>query len=116
MRHGIRCCDLDSGKLRSKISVERETLTKDSVGGQQSTWTRIYFAFAWIRPVSGFERVQAQKLEADITHDIFIRFTKDLKPQDRIIYNDRIMQIRAVLNVEERNQWLRIKADEGPVT
>ena len=66
-----------------------------------------------INPKSGAERVRGMQLEATITHSIFIRYTADIMPTDRVNFNGRLMQIRAVINIEERNRWLELACEEG---
>ena len=56
------------------------------------------------------------RLEANTTHRIFIRYRDDFDTSDRINYAGRLMQIRAVINIEENNKWLEIYADEGAKT
>lgn len=111
----MKCCDLNSGMLRHKITIERESLTTDIVGGQSSSWATLIEPFALVKPVSGTERYQAMKLEADVTHRIYIRYSSVISPTDRIIFNSREMQIRAIINIEERNKWLELHCVEGPV-
>lgn len=111
----MRCCDLTSGKLRHKITVERESTTTDIVGGQSSTWATLIEPFALVKPVTGTERYQAMKLETNITHRIYIRYVADIKTTDRIIFNSREMQIRSIIDLEERNKWLELHCVEGQV-
>lgn len=56
------------------------------------------------------------RIEANVTHRIFIRYRSDILTSDRINYNGRLMQIRALINIEERNRWIEIYADEGQAT
>lgn len=109
----MKCCDLTAGKLRSTINVQREQSVSDGAGGSTITWSTIATPRAYIKPMSGGERMQAMRLEANVTHRIFIRYRDDLKTSDRIEYKGRLMQIRALINLEERNRWIEIYADEG---
>lgn len=112
----MKCCDLTAGKLRHTITIEREQSTPDGAGGSYLTWTTVATPRAFIKPMSGGERLQAMRLEATVTHRIFIRYRDDLLTSDRINYNGRLMQIRALINLEERNRWIEIYADEGVAT
>lgn len=112
----MKCCDLNSGKLRRQITIEREQRVSDGAGGSTITWSTVATPRAFIKPMSGGERLQAMRLEATVTHRIFIRYRSDLLTSDRINYNGRLMQIRALINLEERNRWIEIYADEGEVT
>ncbi|MCK4957748.1 MAG: phage head closure protein [Planctomycetes bacterium] len=113
----MRCCDLTSGKLRHSITFERAVDTPDAGGGSGApTWTTIATTRAMIEPVSGRERQWSGRLEADVSHKVFIRYRAGLLPSDRINFGGRVMQIRALLNLEETNRWFEIQADEGPAT
>lgn len=112
----MNCCDLTAGKLRNVIDIERETETSLPGGGASVAWNVIASPRAYMKPMSGGERLQAMRLEASVTQRIFIRYRSDIKTSDRINYKGRLMQIRALINLEERNKWLEIYADEGQIT
>lgn len=88
----------------------------DNAGGQTITWQQHAVLRAWVKPMSGGERVQAMRLEATVTHRIYTRYTPGLLTSDRISFNGRTLQIRALIDIEERGQWLEILANEGVVT
>lgn len=112
----MKCCELFAGKLRTKITIERETSTPDSQGGQSLAWSTHATIKAYLKPMSGGERLQAMRLEANQTHRIYIRYRDDLLTTDRIVIGNRKFQIRALINIEERNKWIEIYADEGETT
>lgn len=109
----MKCCDLTAGKLRHVIDIERETKTPDGIGGSYLDWSVVASPRAYIKPMSGGERFHAMRIEANITHRIYIRYQTGLREGDRINFNGRLMQIRALINLEEKNRWLEIYADEG---
>lgn len=114
----MKCCDLTSGKLRHRVDIETKVKTPNGSGGSTLTWSAITASKirAFIKPISGNERLQGMRLESDVTHRVFMRYRDDFTAADRINYNGRLMQIRAVLNIEERNQWLELYVVEGPAT
>ena len=112
----MKCCDLTSGKLRNVIDIERPTTVPEPGGGSSVMWDTIASPRAYMKPMSGGERLQAMRLEASVTQRIFIRYRTDITTSDRINYKGRLMQIRALINLEERNKWLEIYADEGQIT
>ena len=112
----MRCCDLTAAKLRNVIDIEREVKTPLPGGGSSLSWSVIASPRAYMKPMSGGERLQAMRLDASVNQRIFIRYRDDITTSDRINYKGRLMQIRALINLEERNQWLEIYADEGQIT
>lgn len=112
----MKCCDITPGSLRNRIKIQRETYTPDGLGGGSKTWADYAEIRAFIKPTSGSERLYSMRLEANVTHRIFIRYRDDLKTSDRISYKGRFMQIRALINLEEANRFIEIYADEGVAT
>ena len=109
----MKCCDIYAGKLRNTIIIERETDTPNDSGGQDIVWAQYKKVKAFIKTKSGSERVRGMKLESPLTHSIFIRYTADILPTDRVNFSGRYMQIRAVINIEERNRWIELACEEG---
>jgi len=99
--------------LRHTISLEKPARIPDGCGGEVDGWIEELTAKAEIVPVSGHERLQSMRLEADVTHRVRMRYSAIVKPWHRIRFGDRYFNIRSVLNVEERNRWLELKAEEG---
>jgi len=112
----MKCCDITPGSLRNRIKIQRETFVADGFGGGTKTFTDFAELRAFIKPISGSERLYSQRLEANVTHRIFIRYRDDLNTTDRINYKGRLMQIRALINLEEANRFIEIYADEGVAT
>jgi len=110
----IRACD-----LRHRVVLEAEAPTPDGGGGQGDPWaaaTAVANLRACITPLSGHERLHAQQLEAGVTHRILLRYRPGVTAKQRLRFGDRVFNIRAVIDVEERNRWLEILAEEGVAT
>ena len=112
----MKCCDLTSGQMRNKITIQRKIETPDGGGGSVVVWSDVVTLWCKIKPVSGSERLQSMRLESDITQRIYTRYRDDFTAADRINYNGRLMQIKAIINIEEKDQWLEVYATEGQVT
>jgi SPP1 family predicted phage head-tail adaptor len=108
-----KCCDITAGMLRHTITIEDKSTTDDGCGGQDLAWDPVVTVRAAIKPASGAERLFAERLEASITHKLITRYKPEIKPWMRIKFGDRYFQIRAILNIEERNRFLEIHAQEG---
>jgi len=109
----MKCGEIHSGMLRHKISIEREDMADDDYGGQDRTFATLVNCYAFIKPTSGTERFLAEQVQAEVSHDITIRYFSGLLPKDIIVYNERRFNITAIINVEERNVWLILKCNEG---
>ena len=115
----MKCCDLTAGKLRHIIAFERKGRAPDGAGGSAVTWVTVATASdvrAWVKPTTGNERLMAQRTEANITHRIYARYRDDILTSDRINFGGRLMQVKAIINIEEMNRWIEIHAIEGEAT
>lgn len=112
----MKCCDLHAGALREPITIQRKVSVSDGMGGQAISWTDLATVRAHVKPLSGREALQAMQLQASITHRIYMRYRADLLPSDRLVMRGQPLQIRAILNMEMRNQWLEVSADSGVAT
>lgn len=113
------CADVRACDLRHRVALEAEAPAPDGGGGQGDPWaaaTTVATLRACITPLRGRERLQAQQLEAGVTHRILLRYRPGVTARQRLRYGARVFNIRAVINVEERNRWLEILAEEGVAT
>jgi SPP1 family predicted phage head-tail adaptor len=85
----------------------------DDIGGNSKIWVTNKNLKAFIKPMTGSERLHNQRLESKLSHRVFIRYISDILNTDRINYNGRHFQIRAIINIEERNKWLELHCEEG---
>ena len=109
----MKCCDLYSGMLRQSIIIEEEVKTKNDSGGHDIAWVTKLTTKAYIKPKSGYERLRGMQLESSVTHDVFIRYVPGVLAKQRINFNGRYFQIRAPLNLEEKNRWYQLLCEEG---
>ncbi len=112
----MKCCELNSGKLRHWITFERNLGEEDDGGGQAIDWQPVAKVRAWVKPISGNEIYRSGRLESNTTHRIYIRYRSGILPGDRINFEGRYMQVKAMLDLEELNRWHEIKAEEGVAT
>lgn len=108
----MKCCDLTAGKLRHKVRVMQESRTPDGQGGYVKVWEEFKSLQSFIKPVAGYESFLFDKTSGKITHKIYARFTSGLNASMRIYYRDRVFRVVAILNVEERDRWIEIQAEE----
>ena len=100
---------LRAGILRHKIIIERENITKDSLGDNISTWSKLHEVRASLQPITGSERFINHEQLNDEDTIIRIRYL-DITPKDRIIFNGFIYDVSKVLNLMERNRVLTLLA------
>ena len=112
----MKCCDMTAGALRHKVNIQREVVTPDGIGGRTITWHTIASPRCLLQPVRANESYRQGRLEHYITHKIILRYRSTFSTADRIEYNGRLMQIRGIVNVDERNMWMELAVEEGRPT
>lgn len=110
----LKICD-----LRHRITVQAENPTTGTGGGRGNPWaspTTVATVSACIEPLRGMERVRAMQIQDTTTHKITLRYRSGILPRHRIKFGTRLFNIHSVINVEERNRWIEIMAEEGGPT
>ncbi|MGD9538546.1 MAG: phage head closure protein [Alphaproteobacteria bacterium] len=104
------------GSLRERVRLEREVRTADTGGGAQTSWAPLDHAptvWARVEPLTGQELVQAMRLQARLTHKVTMRWRDDVTAAMRLVWGTRILNVRAVLNPDERRRYLELYCEEG---
>jgi len=55
----------------------------------------------------------ATQLDHRVTHKIMMRYDSGITSDMRIVFGSRTLQIQHYRNLEERDEWLEIFAEEG---
>lgn len=111
----MKCCDLNSGKLKEPVTFQRKTLTSDGAGGMTQTWATVSNAptRAYVLPISGSERYTSDRVEATVRLRLVVRYTTGLLESDRVQIRNKVHNIRFIDNIEFANKWLQIDVDGG---
>lgn len=86
------------GEFRHRLQLEQSATVPDGGGGYTISWNVIDTVWAVMAPIAGEERLLADALSGRVTHRITVRHRRDLKPSMRLRQDDRIFEIRAVLD------------------
>ena len=109
---------IGAGTLGRRIKIQRPSTVKDSLGAPSRSWINVATVWADIQPLSGRESVIANRISAEITHQITVRYqTVFDNPQQvaqmRVLYKSRIFNIHSALNEDERRTQLILLVSEG---
>ena len=106
-----------AGNLRHTIAIQEETQTSDGMGGYTTSWSDVSGmgsvpAAVW--PLKATERLDAMKLEHQLTHRIRIRYRSGIDASMRIYWSDKskTFNIISIINPDERNIMLEFLATE----
>ncbi len=105
-----------TGKLTQRVTLQEATWEQSESGAEESTWADVSGGTLWasVLPLSGNELVQAQQVVADVTIKVVTRFYPGITTQHRWRFGTRYLNIGAVLNFEERGDYLTTLCSEKP--
>jgi SPP1 family predicted phage head-tail adaptor len=90
--------------LRHRLTLAELSRVTDDGGGFTESWVEVATIFADLRPIRGSERVEADRLTGNVTHDVVLRYRPGVVPAMRFREDTRIFQIVAVIDVEKRRR------------
>ena len=102
-----------AGLLKKRIELQSVTLTADTGGGFTSRWATTNTVWANMQPVDkGREFYDVRQLQKSLGFVFTIRYLANVTPKMRIKFGTRLFNIRSVVNMSEKNEILRISAEE----
>jgi SPP1 family predicted phage head-tail adaptor len=101
------------GVLRHLVQLQEKAKTPDGGGGNAVAWSTYASVWGRMEPKSGNEPLEAGRLQAQITHELTIRYHPTVSTEHRVFFKNRPMQIRSILNMEERGRWMVLGLEEG---
>lgn len=112
----MKCCDMNAGKLRSLITIERVTRSSDGMGGWSESWAEdpTGGVFAYFTGLTGTERWEAMRVVSGNLFRAIIRYRDDgngapyYNEGDRVKKAGRIYDIISVMDMEDERMWLQI--------
>ena len=106
---------MKSGKLRHKITIQARPTQTDGYNQKSGAWAEINGLsniWAEVTDLSGLELVRAQKIVAEATEQIVMRgfpnWRATITPACRAINEDRIFDIKSVINPDGRDRELHL--------
>lgn len=111
----MKCCDMNSGLLRTPVTFQRRTRSSDGAGGATETWSAISGSGtkAHYKALSGYERFIAGRVESSTSARLVVRYFAGLREGDRVLINSEAHNISFINNLELRNRWLEIDIEGG---
>lgn len=100
------------GKLRHPISLLKPIIVKDELGQEVEKLEVQKTIWASIEPLSGKEYFSAKQVNSEATIKLTIRYVESLLPHWVVQFGQRIFNIEAIINFEERNKYLQLLCSE----
>ena len=100
------------GELDQRVTIQSPTNMPDGRGGVVSGWEDVATVWAHVRPKSGRERSNADRVEASANYLIVIRW-RAIDPSWRIVWNGIPFNIRFPADYGRRALYLELDAERG---
>lgn len=102
----------DPGQMNRRIALRSVQSTPDGGGGYDETVTDSPEIWAHVEPLQGNEQLQAMQTGMQRPHRFTIRYREGITGTTRIVYADRVFDVKSVIDPDERHETLEIMADE----
>jgi SPP1 family predicted phage head-tail adaptor len=104
---------LFNATLRHKVLLQKPVVVSDDAGGYTTTWETLATLWASIDRVQGGERYTHGQITASATHLFRMRYNRLILPEMRLVFGDRIFNIRHIHTLDERKHLMSVYAEEG---
>ena len=109
-------CSTGSGRLRERVTLQQEARVTDTGGGYELSWQDVRTVRARVKPKHGTEQVQGQQLQASTWFYVTIRYREGVEAGQRLLWKGAPLNIRSVINPDEKRQWLELLCEKGVAT
>jgi head-tail adaptor len=108
--------NITPGELRHCGELQTLKRTEDEGGGYSEGWVSTVNPFRFGGgPTTGYEAFQAQALHGVVSHRFRARWIAGVNPSMRLVWEARVFDIKAVLNLEEENRVMVLLCEEKGV-
>ena len=104
---------MNLGDFQHRVDLQESTETQSASGEPTQTWDTKYKAWAHIRQLNGRELFEAQAVNPGVTHQVKIRYRRNITNKWQVLFNDRELHIESIENVLEQNEWLVLMCKEN---
>tara|TARA_R110000823_G_scaffold199275_1_gene330390 strand:- start:105 stop:443 length:339 start_codon:yes stop_codon:yes gene_type:complete len=101
------------GAMRKSIVIQSVAGTTDSGGGRGVTWSTYKTVFAHVKQQSASEKYTQGVIDEKGLYVFTMRYVAGVTNKHRISYNSKFFNITSVINLDERDKYLVVKATEG---
>ena len=112
----MKCCDITLGMLRTPVQFQRQETVSIGGGASEIQYVNDGQTMGYMKPLSGSERLYAERLDAQARNRLIIRYRTGLTESHRAVIDGRAYNIRALLDLESRKRWLEVDLDGGVAT
>jgi SPP1 family predicted phage head-tail adaptor len=99
--------------MRHRITIQQQTMTKNSVGEEVIVWTTFATVWAIKEPAVGNAYYQAKQTDAQVDGRFKIRYLRGLQPTMRIKEGNTYCSITSFMEYKGEKREIHIMYSEG---
>lgn len=116
-RSGSELGMLHAGLCDQLATIEKKTVTKDTVGGDVPTWAAHTTAWVWLKPFAMSKNSFAQQLRPTLTHVIYTPYFTSPAMTGltlRVVLGSRYFNIQGIpTDIDEAHEFWKMSVVEG---
>lgn len=101
--------------IRHRLTLQQEERTPDGAGGYSRVWQDVAELWGEVLPAQGADKLVAGVLQAEQNYIVTLRYRAGVTVGMRLLLGERTLLIHRVTNVQEKNHWLELWAQEQKV-
>jgi len=95
---------IDPGKMRERVTIERATATRNSIGESVQTWSTFAERWASVEGLSSREVLQSGQQQTEVSHRVRMRYLPGLAQTMRLKWRGRTLEITSLLEHGNRTE------------
>lgn len=99
------------GRLRHRLTIEREQRTEDGGGGATTVWEEVGEVWGAVEASSGNETIGADRVRGKVAYLITIRHRSDIVPAMRFRSASETFHILSALDKDGRRRFLTCQCE-----
>lgn len=103
---------VNAGAMRFSIAIQQPSTVKRPSGQPAAAWLDFATRRAAVKAGLGVEKNAAQEEIARVTTLFTLRYLEGVNPTMRIVFDNRVFDIKSAIDPDERRERLLITAEE----
>lgn len=103
---------VNAGRLKHRVTICRYQAVDDGLNGTVNKLVPFRTVYAEMRPMRGREYLEYYNEGHDLIYKCTIRYRKDLRATDVVVFRDRQFRITSIINVMECGEYMEIMCTE----
>ena len=104
------------GTLTDRVVLKRREMSGEAEGGHNVVFVPMGSVWARVRSLRGRQGVTADGRAVEVSHAVVLRFRRDLKPGDRLVYRGRNLEVVSAADLNGRRAYLSCGCSETSIT